>query len=135
MDFFGIGVAMQALVRVYRQASRATGRTTSMLDTLKPGDRVVFADSREANRVRQLLLQKGVAATCIVVDPRDPCGVIRAGRSEGRTIPDHSWVEAYFAHVIDCACGELDDLTKQASGRGATPYVTRRFDIEVSKWG
>ena len=47
MDHFGIGAAFRAMANVYITSARRTGRTTSLLESLKDGDRVVFASSRE----------------------------------------------------------------------------------------
>ena len=54
MDHFGIGAAMRGMALTYIQSARRTGRTTSVVESVKDGDRIVFADRREAERVRRL---------------------------------------------------------------------------------
>ncbi len=70
MDHFGIGAAMLGGARIYVQSARRTGRTLSLVESAKEGDRLVFAEPREADRVRRLCLERGVKVDCIVIDPR-----------------------------------------------------------------
>ena len=58
MDAFGIGQAMEGTALTYFRASRQTGRTTSMIESLKDGDRVVFRTAGERDRVMRLLKER-----------------------------------------------------------------------------
>ena len=119
---------------IYMQSARRTGRTTSLVESVKDGDRICFAGSREADRVRRLCLDRGVNVECIVIDPKQPERVFDRGTPQGRTIFDHSWVEQYYLNAIERACAEIDRLQQQASGYGEAHRETRRRAEEMAKW-
>ena len=48
MDHFGIGAAMRGMFLNYMHSARRSGRTTSLVESVKDGDRIVFAERREA---------------------------------------------------------------------------------------
>jgi len=116
MDHFGIGAAIRGAANIYCHSARQTGRTTSLVESVKDGDRIVFSDGREAERVRRLCMDRGVKVDCLVINPRTPERVFESGTPEGRTIFDHSWVEQYYMQAIDRAAQDIDHLERQASG-------------------
>jgi len=134
MGHFGIGTAVQAAVSVVMQTSRGSGRTTSLVESVKEGDRIVFADSREADRVRRLCLEHGVTVECIVVGPDEPQEVLLKGTSQGRMIFDHTWIERFYTLTVERAQAEIDKLEQACSGYGAPHRETRRRAEELSKW-
>ena len=101
MDAFGIGQAMKGTARVYFQASRNTGRTASMVESAKDGDRLVFADPKEADRVGRMLKERELDVECIVIAPKEARRIFERGTSQGRTIFDHQWVEQYYLLNLD----------------------------------
>lgn len=137
MDHFGIGGALMAQARTYFQASRRTGRTTSLVDSLKNGDRVVFLTRREGDRVKRLCQERGVKIEIIVSPPsgldRLFCGATPSG--DERTIFDHNWVEKFYENALTGAANDIDHLQKQLSGFGAPHRETRRAALEQSKFG
>lgn len=135
MDFFGIGVAVQAMLRVYFQSARGTGRTTALLERVRSGDRIVFAGSREAERVRRICLARGLDVECRVVDPSDPYRVREQGRAQGHTFFDHTLVEQCYAHAVADLASLIDVLEQGASGVDTTPPVgSRRLHEERARW-
>ena len=134
MDHFGIGAAMKAMALNYTYSARRTGRTTSLVESVKDGDRIVFAEQHEAKRVQRLCLERGVKVECIVIDPRDPGRVMERKQPEGRTIFDHSWVESYYMRAIELAGDTLDRLEREASGYGAAHRETKRRAEELARW-
>ncbi|HEY3432535.1 MAG TPA: hypothetical protein VGK09_08305 [Rhodocyclaceae bacterium] len=134
MDHFGIGNAMKGLALTYFQSSRRTGRTASLVESVKDGDRVVFADSKEAERVRRLCLERGVTVECIVIDPKESERVFERGTSNGRTIFDHSWVEQRYLQSLERIQMEIDHLDRQASGYGESHRETKRHAEEQAAW-
>lgn len=134
MDHFGIGAAMRGMTHVYIQTARRTGRTTSLVESVKDGDRIVFMDSREAERVRRMCLERGAKVECIVVPPKEPERLLERAPAEGRTIFDHSWVEQRYLAVIDREVEMLGTLERETSGYGAAHRETRRAAEEISKW-
>ena len=95
-DQFGIGKVLEVAAMVYTQTARRTGRTTQMIAGLKDGDRVVFNNKAEAERVRRLCLEQGLKINCLVIDPKRLDRLIEKGGYEGDTIFDHSWLEEYY---------------------------------------
>jgi hypothetical protein len=135
MDMFGIGAAMKAMTRVYFQSARGSGRTTMMIDSLHEGDRVVFSNARERERVEKLIRDRGLKdVKCIVVPPREPTRAFERGTSQGRTIFDHSWVEQFYEDRIKDASGEIDWLQTELSGYGEAHRETARQAAELAKW-
>ena len=127
MDHYGIGNAIKGVVHSYLSGARRSGRTTSLIESLKTGDRVCFTSNREAERVRQLCGERGVQIQCIVCDPKDPQRIFQfAPSEEGRTLFDHSWVEQYYLQAIDDLAESLDKLERESSGHGAPHRETPR---------
>lgn len=134
MDHFGIGAAMKAMVRVYGQSARQTGRTQSLVESVKEGDRICFSDQMEAQRVQRLCKERGITVDCIVIPPNDPGQVFRRGTSTGRTIFDHSWVEQYYRLAIEQCEKNIDELERETSGLGAAHRETQRRAQEAYRW-
>ncbi len=134
MDHFGIGQAMQGMAEVYFRGARQSGRTTSLIESLKDGDRVVCADAREADRLKRLCEERKIKAKFIVLPPAEPSRIFERGTSEGRTLFDHSWIEMYFMGVLKEAELHIDHLQRESSGFGTAHYETRHAAIELSKW-
>lgn len=134
MDHFGIGAAMASMARTYSQSARRTGRTTSLVESMKDGDRIVFHERAEAKRVERLCMERGVQVECIVVDPKDPARLLERGTNQGRTLFDHGWVEAYYQQAIASAAVHIDNLERMASGYGEAHRETRRRAEEIAKW-
>lgn len=134
MDHFGIGSAIAGAISIYLRASRGTGRTTSLIESVKDGDRIVFLASREAERVKRLCKERDVEVECIVIDPKSPQRLFERSTSQGRTIFDHSWVEQYYLNAINVAQQDIDRLERESSGYGAAHVETKHRAREVSKW-
>lgn len=135
MDHFGIGAAIYGAVRIYTITSRRTGRTTSLVESLKDGDRVVFATDEEARRVARLCMDLGVKIDTVVLGDRHPSELCRErGVSQGRTLFDHSWVERWYLRAIEEAQKELDFAQQQLSGYGEAHRETRRCAKELNRW-
>lgn len=136
MDHYGIGAAITGAMNIYLQTARQTGRTTSLVDSLKSGDRVIFTDSREAQRVQRLIAQRGINVECLIVNPDNPHALFDRGSvpGEGRLVFDHRWVEEYYRLAIARAMKDIDHFERELSGYGAAHRETRQRAIELSKW-
>lgn len=134
MDMFGIGQAMKGMLNVYIQSSRRSGRTMSMVENIKNGDRVVFTNHKEAGRVRRLCEKRNVDIECIIVDPETPERLFEKGVNKGRTVFDHSWVENFYLRAIEKTQKDIDYFEMQMSGNDEVHADTRRKDIEIMKW-
>ncbi|MGC0225132.1 hypothetical protein [Pseudooceanicola nitratireducens] len=136
MDHFGIGSGVAGSANVYFQSARRTGRTASLVDSLKVGDRVVFLSEREGRRVQSLCKERGVEIEVIVSDPKDPSRLYGRGSPSGseRTIFDHGWVEQFYLDAIERARRDIDHLQQELSGRGEAHRATQRQAEEFAKW-
>jgi hypothetical protein len=134
MDHFGIGQAMQAMAHVYAQSARRTGRTTSLLESLKDGDRVVFVTAQEADRVRRLCNDRGLKVDCIVLPVDRPDRLFERGTPKGRTLFDHSWVERYYIQSMERCQKEIDHWQRESSGFGAAHLETQYQAEQLAKW-
>lgn len=135
MDHFGIGAALLGVMRVYFQTSRATGRTTSLVESLKTGDRVVFADVREAKRVQRMCLERGQTVDCITVEPSRLHTLYERGIPQGRLLFDHTWLEQFYLEALTECTKRIDHIQREGSGFGEAHLETRRRALERAKWG
>jgi hypothetical protein len=134
MDHFGIGHAVAACLGMYINSARRTGRTTSLVESLKDGDRVVCLAGNEAQRLRELVRERGVDVEVIVVPIDQPHKLFEQAPAVGRTIFDHTWVEAFYERSIRHTMEHLDHLERQASGFGAAHRETARAARERMTW-
>ena len=134
MDHFGIGQAMRGITRIYCQSARRSGRTESLINSLKDGDRIVFSQSQEADRVRRLCRERKLKVKCIVINPKTPERIFDNPVSDGRTIFDHSWIEEYYFMAIEKAQNEIKYFEMQSSGWLEVHEDTQRKAQEISKW-
>lgn len=136
MDHFGIGSGVLGCAAVYMTSCRRTGRTTSLLESLKPGDRVCCARSEHARDLESRLRQRRLeGVTVIVLDPQRAHEIFeRSGPSERRTLFDHSWVEQYYLRAIERCAADIDHLQRESSGFGTPHAQTRRRSEEMAKW-
>jgi hypothetical protein len=133
-DFFGIGNAIRGGVHIYFSGSRQTGRTQSLVNSLKDGDRVIFTTHQEAKRVERLALDRGITISCAVINPKTPETIFEHATSQGRTIFDHSWVEQFYANAIEKAASDIFWLEVQSSGFGEAHRETQRKALEKARW-
>jgi hypothetical protein len=136
MDHFGIGAAMRGMLLNYQYSARQTGRTTSLVESVKDGDQVVFATRQEAERVERLIKERGINVKCIVVDPKEPNRLMERAtlHGYGRTIFDHTWVEQFYANAIEHAANVIDTLQRETSGYGEAHRETARRALEIARW-
>ncbi|AMK10876.1 hypothetical protein [Pseudodesulfovibrio indicus] len=134
MDHFGIGPAIQGAARIYSYSARRTGRTQSLLESVKDGDRVVFLNHRHAEQFKSLCRERGINVDCISSPAEEPDHVLHRGRSKGRTIFDHCWVEAYYYHHIERGMRLLDQISERASGHLHVAAETDAARYEREKW-
>lgn len=133
-DFFGIGPAIKASVVMYETCARGSGRTLSLVNSLKEGDRVVFTNTREAKRVKELAKERGITIDYVVIDPKTPHTLFELRPSQGRSIFDHSWVEQYFKNAIDRAAQDIRYFQTNSSGFGEEHLETNHRASEYSKF-
>ena len=135
MDHFGIGAAISGAANIYFRSARGTGRTLSMVESVRDGDRIVFTNMTEARRVKRMLEERGKKVECIVSDPAylgDLFGRVRKP-IKGRTILDHSWVEHFYLNAIARAQIDLDEIQLRTSPddpREENEFCAR----EIGKW-
>ena len=134
MDQFGIGNAMVGMANAFFISARRTGRTTSMLDSLKDGDRIVFTNPSEARRVERMLKERNLKVECVVIPSNDPGRVFSYPTPQGRTVFDHSWVEEFYMDAITRAQKDIDHLQTESSGYGEAHLQTARQAAELAKW-
>jgi hypothetical protein len=137
MDHFGIGAGVKGAVGIYFAASRRTGRTTSLVESVKDGDCVVFTDSRMGKHFKDLCRDRGVTVEIVVVDPKRPEGLFEHDGLKGfngRTILDHHWVEEFYRHEIDRLLTLIDRFERETSGYGEAHRETKRRALEIRKF-
>ena len=127
---------MQAMVRVYIQGARQTGRTTSLLESLKDGDRVVCATPAHAKDLERRCRPRGLQVELVVVEPhRAHEDMFKRGPAAGRTVFDHVWIEMYYQLVLERAAADVDFLQRETSGFGTAHIETREKARQTHRWG
>ncbi len=138
MDHFGIGLALRGMFQTYLRCARQTGRTTSLIDSVRDGDRIVFVNEQQARLVKGRLHDRGLKTVeCVVVPPDQVVRLFEMGTPKGRTIFDHVWIEAFYERAIDRALAEVDHLQRETSGPGAAHEETRiqaMAEISHRRW-
>ena len=127
MDHYGIGTALRAMLCNYSQTARQTGRTTSLIESVKTGDCVVFANTREAKRVQNLLKERNIHIDCVTAHPADAPSLYRDNLgTSGRMLFDHTWVEEFYRIELDKLIESVDRFQTRLSHVDPEP--------EVEKW-
>lgn len=134
MDIYGIGASFNAMVEVYRRATRATGRSTELINLVKAGDTVFFLTDNERRHFRNELHEKSIEGVVLLVcehnmHPQDFKNIIGVGR----VYFDHMWIEERYAKAISRVQTDLQSLDGFMNRKGPTPE-TNRSRREMSKW-
>lgn len=133
MSLYGIGSGMTTALETFVQASRRTGRTTQMLDTVCNMPKgapvaILTAVHQEGRRLMYMLHERGrkdIRVFCILHG--DPYELSRLRASfEGHIVFDHLFEEAYWRHEIRLA---NERFIKMHADFSRTPeaYRTERF--------
>ena len=125
---------MVGMTRLYSQTARLTGRTTSLINSLKDGDRVCCATTDEARHLERMCKLHGLQVTVITLPVRDAHRIFEKGTSQGRTFFDHTWVERYYMAAVERAQDEIDQLQRESSGLSEAHERTRAHAQELARW-
>jgi hypothetical protein len=134
MDHFGIGAALEGAARIYFSSARASGRTTSLLESLKSGDRVVFPTQQSASYMAFKCRERGLEVECVVVPPAHPESLFERAIPRGRTLFDHTWVEESYLLALQRCRVDIDHWQRETSGYGTAHIETRHAAQEIAKW-
>lgn len=136
MDFFGIGTAIQACFNIYRTSARGTGRTKSLVDSVKEWDRVIFAtDVSKRNFANRCADAGKNHIDMVVCHPDNIHTLYGLGKSIGRTYLDHELVELMYCRSIDQVQKEIDHLQERFSDREPEPSTVARWkEQHMCKW-
>lgn len=111
-----VDAALKSMLQIYFSNARSSGRTSAMINSLKDGDVVIFADDREARRVKRLAAQRGIhiaTSTARLDRPEYYADKIKGGR----VVFDHEVIEAFYLREINHCTAFLDRLLEELSGR------------------
>ena len=129
-------ILIESIIKIYFISARRSGRTTSLIESVKTDDRVVFVNSSEAARVKYLCKQRNINIETIVIDPKNPSSLFNKGSvlNDGRLIFDHAWVEEYYLNNIQDAQKQIDNYQREISGYGIAHIETKLKAEEAYKW-
>lgn len=111
-----IGTFLKTNIYTYMLLARQTGRTTLMINRVNDGDQIIFADRKEAERVRNLLKQIGKKVACHTIPPTKAHFVVEYKYNKGKTFFDHTWIEQYYLDCINRSEQYLDHLQQLIRG-------------------
>lgn len=122
MDIYGIGAGIEAAVKISFLSCRQTGRTTRMIEALRPGDRVICHGSGEQRHTRAMLNRVGKDGVEVILLPVNQSHRLKSDmRSRGgKDYFTHDWLEAFWLyeiqevqqHVRGITLSANNDLTK-----------------------
>ena len=112
MKLYNIPEGIRSSIEIFFNCSRGTGRTTSMLKSLKTGDTVVFLTHDEAIRVYNQCRSARIEIKYVVATVREIGKVISYSNRCKDLILDHRWVEEYYRQAVETATKDLKYLTK-----------------------
>lgn len=136
MDHFGIGNAMIGVMETYFRSARRSGRSESLLESVKSGDRIVFLTTKEANTFKRLCQQRSLEISVVTIPVNRITAIFDCGeRPKGRTLFDHSWLEEFYRQGVHHMVDHIDRVQKESSGRDAPAHrETQRAKKEASRW-
>jgi hypothetical protein len=132
MDHFGIGTALQGMLQTYENTARRTGRTTSLIESLRDGDRVVVENQAVKRHIVDLLQERGLKVDVIIVDPRKFSTLFQQPPSKGRTLFEHTWVYERYKFMLEETAADIDKWQRETSGYGTAHIETRRKFMSLS---
>lgn len=139
MDAFGIGNAIRGAAEVVMMTARQTGRSTALLESLRPGDRVVVSSMEQArwmrHKVRELHPEKHEDISFVVAKPGHFREVYECGTSQGRTVFDHDWLEQHYRNVLEHTAEDIDHHQRELSGYSMAHVETHLAARESRLWG
>lgn len=115
MDHYEIGATIQGAANMAMVLRKGKGRTTSMLNQLVNGDRVITINQDHADMLRRLVRERKLSVEVLVLSPENP--EVYKYPPMGKTHLDHVWVEAYYQHVLARAIRDVDHIQAELSGR------------------
>lgn len=134
MDFFGIGNAVKAAAQVYFNCACRTGRTTALIKSLKPGDRVYFSNYEMSHWFKRRLKADGVEGVeCEVWNDH----AVKLNRAKGRAIFDHTLIEDLYKKAIDDKAKLIKRIEDDFSGVQCVigvDHQPERFSFEIHKF-
>ena len=128
LDPYGIGAAQFMALDLYENASSASGRSTMLLDAVKPGDHIYVPDSTISKLYRIALQERGMKVrtdarghrsdevAILVVFGDRPLRDIPENR-HGRTLLSHDYVLSVYRHSLRSAAKSLNALAEHMSKR------------------
>lgn len=138
-DIYGISAAMKTAFKMYQQSSRATGRTTHLLNMVRDGDVVLFETRQHADTFKRELRHKRgrTDVKCIVVKDvksfviSDDDAEYLMGYNEGEILFDHVLIERLYEVAIHQVQDRMESIT-QFFKREHKPKNIHRMD---TRWG
>lgn len=134
MDHFGIGAALLGSGNIYLRAARQTGRTTSLLNSLKDGDRVIVPTERQQRRWQSLLAERQLKVEVRWFSVDRLHDLYHLGTGDRQTRFEHTWVEEFYIRNLEDSIRHLDELQQRLSGWGEAHERTRRQAQELARW-
>lgn len=128
---------MRGMALVYIQGARRTGRTTSLIGSLKDGDRVCCVSPAAAHHLQRQCREHGKQIECFSIPPTQAHRLLDRFHDrylQGRTLFDHAWVEQYYLDALERTHDAIDELQQKTSAQGTAQCETPLQMREQWKW-
>lgn len=104
---------------------RQTGRTTLLLQSLKPGDRFIASYPEQVDLVKNRLHQMGIQDVEVIYLQPKLQVLEQLHTGNGKTVFDHTWIERMVVQDIDQSRRTFETLADRVSGFDERHEVTR----------
>jgi len=95
-DDYGFGAAMKTALQTFEMHSRRSGRTSRMLDSLKPNTTIVALNDAQARHLRDELKRRNRTDCKVIVGQGTP----EKARGMTNVTFDHNWVRDMYEVAI-----------------------------------
>lgn len=115
-DEYGFFSATVIGLNMFDGLSRASGRTTRLVERVEDGDQIVCPTTGIANHVSRMLHDAGKKKVRVFSVPVSSVPMSRVGTSpNGRTFFDHTWVSDFLLCRLNEAKADLNVFSREMS--------------------
>jgi len=102
-DIYGIASGVRAAADIHFEAKRQSGRTTRLVEQVRPGDTVIFLNQKAVAFFQRRMKAAGRCMDDLDVQTLNPSHLytfLEGWRGEARILFDHDWLEEFYRQRI-----------------------------------
>lgn len=115
-DPYGFGAAADMALSLFEDASRATGRTTRLIQAAQHGDIIVVPALPMVRHVERMLREAGKEGVRVLHFSVHGIDRMRGQKAKGTVYFDSTWVLAFYRERLRQAGNDLEGMSEHFSG-------------------